>query len=181
MIKPDVNGNRKMNRCTVAKLTNKQLKKIRCLATDVDGVLTDGIIYMHSEGDWRRHFYIRDGIGLLEVQKNGIKTAFITSSLADDIKQRARNLKIDYFYDNAPDKGAAFEAFLKESQFKPDEVLYIGDDVIDLPIFKKCGISCAPKDAHHKVLKAANYVTKSSGGRGAVREVCDMLLLGRRA
>jgi len=151
-------------------------KKIKCLALDVDGVLTDGAIYLDSTGEWRRNFYIRDGLGIVHLREKGYKVAIITTSLAEDIRKRAKNLKIDYFYEGAKDKAAAFTNLLEKSGLNANEIAFIGDDVIDLPVFKKCGISVAPADAHKLVKKTADIVTEGRGGRGAVREICDVLM-----
>ncbi len=160
----------------IGKTLRAKLQKIRCVATDVDGVLTDGHIYHAGENTWRRSFFIRDGMGLLLLREKGYKTAFITSSRSEDIRKRAENLQIDFFYDAASDKAESFKDLCKRGGFKPHEVLYIGDDVIDLPIFNLCDVAAAPCDAHPEVLKSATLVTKSSGGRGCVREICDAIL-----
>ncbi len=151
-------------------------KKIKCLALDVDGVMTDGHIILHDKGEWRRNFYIRDGMGLVLLREKGMKLAIITTSLAEDIRARAENLKIHYFYEGAKDKASAFADLLSQSGLKANEVAFIGDDVIDLPVFERCGISVAPRDAQPEVKKRARLVTKADGGRGAVREICDILL-----
>jgi 3-deoxy-D-manno-octulosonate 8-phosphate phosphatase (KDO 8-P phosphatase) len=160
----------------IRKQLRTKLKQIKCLATDVDGVLTDGHIYLASENNWRRSFYIRDGLGFVLLKEKGYKTAFITSSRAEDIRLRAENLKIDFFFDAAKDKEGSFFELLKQGKYKPSEVLFIGDDVIDLPVFKSCGVTVAPADAHPDVLKRADIITKAHGGRGAAREICDLLL-----
>lgn len=154
-------------------------KKIKCLAVDVDGVLTDGRIFLHQNGEWRRHFYIRDGLGLVMLRELGFKLAIITSSRAEDIRSRAKNLEIHYFYEGIKKKSVAFLDLIKKSGLNPNEIAYIGDDVIDLPIFELCGIAVAPSDAHPTVKKKAKYITQSKGGAGAVREVCDLLLKNR--
>jgi 3-deoxy-D-manno-octulosonate 8-phosphate phosphatase (KDO 8-P phosphatase) len=154
----------------------KNWQKIKCLAVDVDGVLTDGAIYLSDSGEWRRNFYIRDGLGLLHLREKGYKVAFITSTDSQDIKARAANLKIDHFYDGIKNKADAFRDLVRASGCKADEIAYVGDDVIDLPIFELCGISIAPNDAHAQVLSKARHITKACGGRGAVREICDLIL-----
>lgn len=151
-------------------------KKIKCLAIDVDGVLTDGHIFLHENGEWRRHFYIRDGLGLVHLRERGFTLAVITTSRAEDIRSRMQNLKITHFYEGIERKDEAFRDLLTKTGLKPSEVAFIGDDVIDLPIFSICGISIAPSDAHTEVKKKANFITKNTGGRGAVREICDLLL-----
>ncbi|MCB0350327.1 MAG: HAD hydrolase family protein [Bdellovibrionales bacterium] len=151
-------------------------KKIKCLALDVDGVLTDGHIFQGLNGQWCRNFYIRDGMGLVLLKERGYKLALITSSLSDDIRDRAKKLKIDHVFDNVSNKAEAFKKLLQDSGLQPDEIAYMGDDIIDLPVLEQVGISLAPADAHIKVKNAVEIVTAASGGRGAVREVCDTLL-----
>lgn len=152
-------------------------KKIKCLALDVDGVLTDGHIFLGPNGEWRRNFYIRDGLGLVLLKERGYKLALITTSSAEDIRARALNLKFDYFYEGATDKAVAFNDLLKKSGLQPTEIIYMGDDVIDLPVFELCPFTAAPADAHESVKKRARIITSAAGGRGAVRELCDELLL----
>ncbi len=169
----------------------KRLRKIKCLAFDVDGVLTDGGVYFgglpngatannstssDTRSDWCRIFNIRDGMGIVLLHEGGYKTAFITLSRATDIRLRAENLKVHYFFDFARDKAACFDNLLERSGFLAEEVAFIGDDVIDLPVFAKCGLSAAPADAHPEVLKKAHLVMKSNGGHGAARELCDLVL-----
>lgn len=151
-------------------------KSIKCLALDVDGVLTDGHIFLHTDGEWRRNFYIRDGLGLVMLRKSGYKLAVITSSQAEDIRSRVKNLEIDYYYEGCKEKLVAFRDLIKRSGFKANEIAYIGDDVIDLPIFERCGAAIAPHDAHASVKKKAQLITRADGGHGAVREICDILL-----
>lgn len=150
--------------------------KIKCLALDVDGVMTDGSIFMGANGEWLRNFFIRDGMGLVQLREKGYKLAIITNSLALDIRERAKKLKIDFFYEGQNDKSKAFHELLKASGLQSYEVAYMGDDVIDLPVFELCGLSLAPADAHPDVLKRAEWTSKCNGGRGAIREVCDLLL-----
>ncbi len=162
----------------------EQLKRIKCLAFDVDGVLTDGGVYFAGSGaaddgthtEWRRVFNIRDGLGIIRLHEKGYKTAFITLSRATDIRMRAENLKIHYFFDFARDKAACFDLLLERGGFRADEVAFIGDDIIDLPVFAKCGLSAAPADAHPEVLEAAQMIMPSRGGHGAARELCDLIL-----
>lgn len=156
-----------------------KIKKIKCLAVDVDGVLTDGHIFLDPSGEWRRNFFIRDGLGLLEVKEHGFKTAIITSSDSEDIRARAKKLKIDFFYEGVGKKAEAFADLLKKSGLSADEIAFVGDDIIDIPIFQLCGLSISPGDGHPKAKGCADIVTESLGGRGAVREVCDLLLENR--
>ncbi|OFZ17717.1 MAG: hypothetical protein A2Z20_00360 [Bdellovibrionales bacterium RBG_16_40_8] len=151
-------------------------KKIKCLALDVDGVLTDGSIFMGPDNNWYRNFYIRDGLGLVMLKEHGFKIAFITTSKSPDIAARAKNLQVDYCYDGCKNKAEAFYDLMNKTSFGPDEILFVGDDVIDLPVFEICKFTAAPSDAHVSVKARATLVTLTPGGRGAVREICDALI-----
>lgn len=154
----------------------KRLRKIRCLATDVDGVLTDGHIWLDTSGEWRRQFYIRDGLGIVYLRKAGYQLAFITTSRSQDIAARAKNLEIHHTFDGAHDKDAAFTELLRRTGFKPEEIAFVGDDIIDLPVFRRCGLAIAVADAMPDVIAESHWVSNFDGGRGAIREVCDLLL-----
>jgi 3-deoxy-D-manno-octulosonate 8-phosphate phosphatase (KDO 8-P phosphatase) len=151
-------------------------KKIRCLATDVDGVLTTGHIFYTSEQNWGRHFHIRDGMGLILLQKAGFQTAFITASQSPDIARRATDLKINHFFEGIKEKGAAFQELVRRTGLAPSEIAYIGDDVIDIPVFKECGLAIGVPDGHPATFEHVKYVTHARGGTGAVREICDYIL-----
>ena len=157
-------------------LDHKQLNPIRCLAVDVDGVLTDGQVFYGGQGEWIRKYFIRDGIGLMTLKEQGFRTAFITRSRAEDIRLRAERLQVDFIAEGVKDKTEAFSQLLSKFDLKAEQVLYVGDDIIDLPIFEICGFSVAPSDAHESVAKRADWISSKPGGFGAVREVCDLLL-----
>lgn len=138
--------------------------------------MTDGSIFLSDSGEWRRFFNIRDGLGIVQVRERGYKIAIITTSLAQDIRERAKRLKFDYFYEGAEDKISAFADLMKCSGLRADEIAYMGDDHMDIPVLAKCGFSAAPADAHPAAMAKAMYVARANGGRGAVRELCDLLL-----
>jgi 3-deoxy-D-manno-octulosonate 8-phosphate phosphatase (KDO 8-P phosphatase) len=169
----------KKQKVSLSPKLRKKLKKIKIFATDVDGVLTDGRIFLDASGEWRRFFHLRDGMGLKLIQKAGIKTAIITTSKSQDIQLRAQKLGIDYFFEGIDDKTKALEELIKKSKVKPDEILFIGDDVIDLPVLKNVGVSVAVHDAEQSVLATCDAVTSKKGGQGAVREVCNWVLKER--
>jgi 3-deoxy-D-manno-octulosonate 8-phosphate phosphatase (KDO 8-P phosphatase) len=154
----------------------KALKEIKLLIMDVDGVLTDTRIFLDSNGEWKRFYSIRDGVGIKEVQKRGLKTAIITGSKALDIRERAKMLAVDYFYEGFLDKGPAFEKLISDSGLSPQQMLYIGDDIYDIPLLKAVGFSATVPEAVDEVKEVAHYITSRPGGMGAVREVCDLLL-----
>ena len=131
--------------------------KIRLLILDVDGVLSDGLIYMGNHGEELKAFNVRDGYGIRCALTSGIEVAIITGRKAKLVEDRCQTLGITHLY----------------------EVAYIGDDLIDWPVMAEVGLSVAVADAHPLLLPRANYVTRINGGRGAVREVCDLLLLAQ--
>jgi 3-deoxy-D-manno-octulosonate 8-phosphate phosphatase (KDO 8-P phosphatase) len=155
----------------------KKLNQIRMLILDVDGVMTDGFIFMHEPNQWRRNFFIRDGAGIKKMIDCGYLVSVITGSKSEDIRQRVQNLGIHHFYEGALNKIPAFEKLIQESDIKEFEMAYMGDDYFDLPILKRVGFSSAPRDAHSEVLKSVDYISIFDGGRGSVRELCDAILL----
>jgi 3-deoxy-D-manno-octulosonate 8-phosphate phosphatase (KDO 8-P phosphatase) len=156
-------------------MDKKRLKKIKMLLTDVDGVLTDTRIFFDG-GEWKRFFSIRDGLGLIRLQEKQYQTGFITTSKAEDIKVRAKNLGILWFYEGVKEKEVAFEEILSKSGLSADEIAYIGDDYPDLGVLKRVGFSCTVPESFDDIKKQVDYVTKRPGGVGAVREVCELIL-----
>lgn len=152
-----------------------RLRSIKMLVLDVDGVLTDCRIWLDSNGEWRRFFSIRDGVGIKLLQERGYRIAIITGSKAEDIRTRAKNLGIDYFYEGALDKGPAFEKLKQDSGFTPAQMAYVGDDVFDLPLLRLVGFAATVPEAVDEVKESVHYVTRRPGGNGAVREVCDFI------
>lgn len=151
------------------------LKKIKLLILDVDGIMTDCKIWLDGEGEWRRFFSIRDGVGIKNLLNNGIQVGVITGSKSKDIQLRVKNLGITYFYEGALDKIPSFEDLLLKSGFKETEMAYMGDDLFDIPILKRVAFSATVPEAQSEVLSVVNFITQKKGGEGAVREVCDMI------
>lgn len=154
----------------------KNLKNIKALLIDVDGILTDGTLWWHSPGEWRRTFNIYDGYGIKALIQNGYTVAIVTGSNSEDIRERQIKLGIHYLYEGAENKVPCYEDFLQKTNFKDSEVAYIGDDLPDVPILKRVGFSATVPTAMDAAKKVASYITKKEGGRGAVRELCDMLM-----
>ena len=152
------------------------IKKIKMLICDLDGVFTDGRIWLGSEGHWRRAFYVHDGVGVKRLQKAGYKVAIITMADAEDVRKRAAYLGVDYFYDKVLEKTTSYNDLLEKTKFDASQTAYIGDDLPDLPVLQKCGFSVSVPNGQDEVKKIVHHVTKSPGGRGAVREVCELLL-----
>ena len=152
------------------------LKKIKVLVMDVDGVLTDGRIIVDSNGVESKNFDVQDGLGIVFLHKCGIKTAIISARESGVVAFRAKDLKIDKTYVGVYPKLGAFENMLKEFNVQEDEVCFIGDDLADLAIMRRCGVSIAVANAVFEVKQIAHHVTNKKGGRGAVREVVELIL-----
>ena len=152
------------------------LKKIKCVAMDVDGVLTDGRIIIDSKGVETKNFDVQDGFGIVFLKKCGIKTAILSARKSGVIAHRAKDLKIDKVYVGVFPKLSAYERMLKELKVLDEEVCFIGDDLADLGVMYRCGVSVAVANAVSEVKQIADYVTVRPGGRGAVREVVELIL-----
>jgi 3-deoxy-D-manno-octulosonate 8-phosphate phosphatase (KDO 8-P phosphatase) len=153
-----------------------RVKPLRLIAFDVDGILTDNHVWMLQPGEWRRTFSIRDGYGIQMLIEKGYQIAFITGSRSDDVKERAKVLKIHYFYEGTLNKVPAYEEIKQKTGFKDEQILYMGDDFFDIPLIEKAGLGITVPDASQKVRDVANYITQKNGGFGAVREVCEIVL-----
>lgn len=151
------------------------LQNIKMLVLDVDGVLTDCRLWMDSNGEWKRFFSIRDGVGIKRLIESGYKLAVITGSKAEDIRQRVKNLGIQYFYEGAGDKVPSFIDLQRQSGLKPEEMACVGDDIFDIPLIQAVAFGATVPEAVEEVIEEADYVTKRPGGNGAVREVCDLI------
>ena len=154
-------------------------QNIRLLILDVDGVLSDGLIYMGNNGEELKAFNVRDGYGIRCALTSGIEVAIITGRKAKLVEDRCVTLGITHLYQGQSDKLTAFNDLLAKLDVAPQDVAYVGDDLIDWPVMAEVGLSIAVADAHPLLLPRADYVTKIKGGRGAVREVCDLLLLAQ--
>jgi 3-deoxy-D-manno-octulosonate 8-phosphate phosphatase (KDO 8-P phosphatase) len=154
--------------------------RVRLLVLDVDGVLTDGRIYLPASGDEIKVFDVRDGSGIVAAQRAGIEVAIISGRSAEAVDRRARELGITHVAQGVRDKGTELARLLETLGLEADACACVGDDVPDLPMLARAGFSIAVADAHADVLGAVDWVTSRPGGRGAVREVCDLLLSGRR-
>lgn len=156
------------------------LRNIKLLALDVDGILTDNLIWMSESGEWRRSFSIKDGYGLVRLREAGIELAIMTGSQSRDIDERVRILKIKHYYPGSTDKWSSFQKLLQTTGLRPQEVAYMGDDFFDLPVLEKVGFSATAPEALVEVRKVVDHVTEAPGGNGAVREVCELLLKARQ-
>lgn len=157
----------------------KKAEKVQLLICDVDGVMSDGLIYMGNNGEELKAFNVRDGYGIRCLLTSGIEVAIITGRQSKLLEDRAKTLGITYLYQGQHNKLLAYQQLLDTLNLKPEQTAYIGDDLIDLPVMEKVGLSVAVADAHPLLIPRANYVTRIAGGRGAVREMCDLILLAQ--
>ena len=149
---------------------------IRVLMLDVDGVLTDGRIIMDDRGCETKHFDVKDGHGLKMLMRCGIAVVLITGRQSDVVSYRARDLGISEVYQSIWNKVEVFEDLLIRMNLAAEQVAYIGDDVVDIPLLKRVGFAVAVQDAVAEAKNVAHYVTRKKGGRGAVREVCEIIM-----
>ncbi len=156
----------------------ERLRKIRLLLLDVDGVMTDGRIAYDNHAVETKAFDVKDGHGIKLLQRAGIRVGIITGRQSDLVKHRAAELGIEILHQGAKDKMVPFREILGQLALAEDEVAYMGDDLIDLPILRRVGFSATVADAVAEVKPLVHLVTSRPGGRGAVREVCDLILRG---
>lgn len=154
--------------------------QIRLLVLDVDGVLTDGRLYYGPEGEELKVFHARDGAGLKQLAAAGITVAVISGRRSRMTRRRCRELGVRHVLQGVSDKGAALRRLCARLELAPSASACIGDDTPDVPLMREAGLAFAVADAHPDARGAAHIVTTLSGGRGAVREVCDYLLAARR-
>ena len=152
-----------------------KLAKVKLLSLDVDGVLTDGGIYYTDTGDSFRKFNAKDGMGLTHLQMTGIPVAIISMGLPGAINHRAKRLGIKYVYTDVDDKAASMYEIVDDLGIDISEVVHMGDDINDLPLFKVAGLTIAVADAMDEVKEVADIVTTKNGGAGAVREIADII------
>ncbi len=157
----------------------EKARGIRLLLLDVDGVLTDGGLRYDDAGGEAKTFHVHDGHGLKMLQRQGVAVGIITSRQSPLVARRAAELGIAHVHQGCADKRAALTELLQTLDFAPDAVAYVGDDVIDLPVMSGVGLAIAVADAHPEVRARAHWITTARGGRGAVRETCDLLLAAR--
>jgi len=154
----------------------ERLRKIRLLLLDVDGVMTDGRIVIDNHGVETKSFDVRDGHGLKLLQRAGLKVGIITGRESEVVRFRARELGIDILHQGSRNKLEPYFEAIGELDLRDEEVAYMGDDLVDLPVLRRVGFSATVADAAEEVKPLVHYVASRPGGRGAVREVCDLIL-----
>ncbi len=185
-------------------MSSERAKKIKLMLFDVDGVMTDGTIFLfpapgggagHATNQHRetmadqggfgiasheiieaKGFNAHDGTAFSLARLGGLKTGVITKRISETVALRARDLKLDHVYQGQQDKASAFYEILEKEKLKPDQVCYVGDDVIDLPVMRLCGLAIAVKNSREEVLRESHYVTPHEGGKGAVRDAIEYVL-----
>jgi 3-deoxy-D-manno-octulosonate 8-phosphate phosphatase (KDO 8-P phosphatase) len=151
-------------------------KKIKLLLLDVDGVLTDGRIILDNQGNELKAFHVRDGHGIKMVQRAGIIVGIITGRKSEVVNIRARELGITEVYQGAHEKIEVYDSILKKYGFRDDDIAYMGDDVVDVEVLKRAGLAVTVADADPFVKTHVDMITKTAGGRGAVRELINLIL-----
>jgi len=149
---------------------------IRLVIFDVDGVLTDASIYLGSDGQEFKAFNTKDGLGMKLLRASGVEIAIITARSSQAVALRMQGLGIEHVYQGCQQKSQAYQALLEKLQLQPAQVAYVGDDLIDLPIMRQVGLAVAVQDAHWLVIEQAHWQTAACGGRGAARELCELLM-----
>jgi 3-deoxy-D-manno-octulosonate 8-phosphate phosphatase (KDO 8-P phosphatase) len=185
-------------------MSDDRAKKIKLIIFDVDGVMTDGTIFLfpayggtsgHETQEHRdkmadkigfsissstmmeaKGFNAHDGTGFSLARLGGLKAAIITKRISETVALRARDLRIEHVYQGQQDKSSAFHDILRKETLQADEVAYVGDDIIDLPVMRLCGLAIAVKNSREEVLREAHYVTPHEGGKGAVRDAIEYVL-----
>ncbi|EPF75614.1 KdsC family phosphatase [Acinetobacter rudis] len=157
----------------------EQARDIQALVLDVDGILSDGFVSLTNSGDEIKSFDIRDGLGMKLVQKAGMKVIIITGRKSQIVDKRMGDLGVDLVFQGREDKGTALKEACAQLNLRPEDCLYMGDDWPDLSAFAIAGMKVTVPNGHVEVRKRADLVTQAMGGRGAVREVCDMLLTAK--
>ena len=154
----------------------EKARRVKLLLLDVDGVLTDGRIIYDSKGRDSKFFDVHDGLGVYLLKRAGILTVLITAKGSRAIKPRARDMQVAAVFENISPKTSAFDRILKEYNLNAQEVCFVGDDLVDLCLMKKVGLAIAVFNACAEVKNLADYITQREGGRGAVREVAELIL-----
>ncbi len=159
-----------------AKAIHDLARQIKLVIFDVDGVLTDGRLYFGDDGQEYKAFYSKDGLGMKMLMKSGVEIGIITARNAPLVAHRMENLGIRHFYQGQSDKVPAYKAMMEKLKITPQQVAYVGDDLIDLPVMEQVGLAIAVADAHAEVIHRAHWTTPKAGGLGGARDVCDLLM-----
>ncbi len=157
-------------------LNKKKLQRIKLLVLDVDGVLTDGGLFLSSTGELIKKFNVKDGLGIKLLQQNNIEVAFLSGGVGGSSEIRAKQLNIKYCFVNVKDKNEAIKKLQEKIGFTKSQTAYVGDDINDLVVKKNVSLLIAPNDSCEIILKKANIILQNKAGNGAIRELSDRLL-----
>lgn len=154
----------------------EKIQSLRLLLLDVDGVMTDGRLLYHADGTESKSFHVRDGLGLRLLMESGIRAGIVTGRVSAALRKRCADLRIDLIYEGVLNKAEVLADVQKNTGVAADRIGFVGDDIIDLPLIRLVGFSAAPADAHPLVLETVDFVTRTKGGCGVVREVVENIL-----
>lgn len=157
----------------------QRIQAIRLIAFDIDGVFTDGGLYLNDSGEEFKRFNSLDGHGLKMLKASGVELAIITGRTSRCVELRAKNLGITRLYQGVEDKWGAMQTLLAELKLAPEVAGFMGDDVVDLPVMRRVGLSITVPNAPQLVRDHAHYLTLREGGHGAVREACELIMSGQ--
>lgn len=156
-------------------------RDVRLAVFDVDGVLTDGRLYLGPDGFEMKVFHTRDGHGLKELMRNGVEVAILSGRTSEAVTRRMTDLGIRYVFQGHQEKRPVFRELRDELALAPEQCAYLGDDTVDLPVMRDVGLAGAVADAHPAVIDGAHWVSRRPGGFGAAREFCELILEARGA
>jgi 3-deoxy-D-manno-octulosonate 8-phosphate phosphatase (KDO 8-P phosphatase) len=151
-------------------------RRVRLLLLDVDGVLTDGTVGIHSDGSESKSFFIRDGLGIVLARQEGIEVGLLSGRPSTVTTRRAAELRLTIVVQDGTDKAGGFDKILAAQPYAEDEVAYMGDDLLDLPVLRRVGLAASPADATSDVQAVVHWISRYPGGRGAVRELVELIL-----
>jgi 3-deoxy-D-manno-octulosonate 8-phosphate phosphatase (KDO 8-P phosphatase) len=154
----------------------ERAREVRLAILDVDGVLTDGALFLGDDGQQYKAFNSKDGHGMRMLLDSGVRIAILTGRVSKVVEHRMHDLGVDLVLQGHREKLPAFESLLAQTGLEAAQVCYVGDDVVDVPVLRRAGLAVAVQDAHAIAKDHAHWVTPSGGGRGAVREVCELIL-----
>lgn len=150
--------------------------RVRMMIFDIDGVLTDGSLYFDNAGEEYKAFNSRDGHGIKMLLATGVEVGIITGRRSNVVAHRARNLGITHLIQGADDKLAAYADLLRQVGLEQVQIAYMGDDIVDLPVLRRCGLAITVPDAPDEVKARCHMITRAEAGRGAAREVCELIM-----
>ena len=163
----------------VSKEVLRRARGVRLMIFDVDGVLTDGTLWYGPRGEALKAFSAHDGHGIKMLAAAGVEIALLSGRRSKAVAARARELGIGKVFQGVDDKLAVFRKLVKSEKLKPESTGFMGDELVDVPVLEQCGFACAPREAPAAVRRGVHYVTAAPAGRGAVRELCDLVLGAR--